>query len=283
MDKLLFGTAGIPLSTIPPDTINGIKQVRALGLSAMELEFVQSVNISAEKAPQVREEAAKHKVLLTAHGSYYINLNAAEEDKYKASILRILQAGRILSMCGGWSLVFHAGFYLKSTRQNTYEKIKGALKEIRKTLLNEGVEVWIRPETTGKPSQFGDLFELISVSEEVEGVLPCIDFSHLYARSAGRINKKEDFVEMIGAIESRLGQEALKNMHIHLSGINYTEKGERNHLNFDECNMNYKGVLEALNEYKCAGVIISESPNIENDAIAAKKYFETLLKKGPDG
>ncbi len=45
MDRLRFGTAGIPISTLQHNTINGIEQVRKLGLENMELEFVHSVNI----------------------------------------------------------------------------------------------------------------------------------------------------------------------------------------------------------------------------------------------
>ena len=54
MQKLLFGTAGIPMSAKGTDTASGIKAVRQLGLDAMELEFVHSVNISREKAPLVK-------------------------------------------------------------------------------------------------------------------------------------------------------------------------------------------------------------------------------------
>jgi len=56
---LRFGTAGIPLSTNNPNTISGIAQVRTLNLDCMELEFVRSVNISAEKAPEVKAVAKK--------------------------------------------------------------------------------------------------------------------------------------------------------------------------------------------------------------------------------
>jgi len=277
VEKLLFGTAGIPLSTpSPADTINGISQVRSLSLSAMELEFVQNVNISREKAPLVKETAKKNGITLTAHGSYYVNLNSDERPKYHASVSRILQAAKILHACGGYSLVFHAGFYLGKTPSQTYGQVKEALKELTASLKDESISLWLRPETTGKPSQFGSLEEIVKLSEEVENILPCIDFSHLYARSAGKFNSNEDFASVLSQIEKSLGKEALKNMHVHLSGMNYTEKGERNHLNFSECKINYKGVLEALHEFKCAGVVISESPNIEGDALISKRYFEGL-------
>ena len=81
MDKLLFGTAGIPTSTKKSGTLEGIARVKELGLGAMELEFVHSVNISKEKAPLVKEAAQKNNIALTCHGQYYINLNSEEKQK----------------------------------------------------------------------------------------------------------------------------------------------------------------------------------------------------------
>ena len=58
MKELLFGTAGIPISSKGP-TEQGIADVKKLGLGAMELEFVRSINISREKAPLVKKAAEK--------------------------------------------------------------------------------------------------------------------------------------------------------------------------------------------------------------------------------
>ena len=59
MKNLFFGTAGIPISAKGFGTVEGIEEVRNLGLDAMELEFVRNINISEQKAPQVKEAAEK--------------------------------------------------------------------------------------------------------------------------------------------------------------------------------------------------------------------------------
>ena len=71
MKDLLFGTAGIPLSANPRTTSDGIKHVKELGLGCMELEFVHSVNISKEKAPEIKkiaEENQEANLLMTIPG-----------------------------------------------------------------------------------------------------------------------------------------------------------------------------------------------------------------------
>lgn len=276
MKDLLFGTAGIPISTPDRNTENGIRHVRVLGLGCMELEFVHSVNITKEKAPQVRKVAEQNDVLLTCHGQYYINLNAAEKAKLEASKQRIINAARTAHFCGAWSCTFHPGFYLKKTREEAYERIKTALAETVKKLRDNGVKIWVRPETTGKHSQMGDLQECIRLSQDIEGVLPCIDFAHLHARANGGVNKFEEFCEQLKLVEKELGKEALKNMHIHYSGINYSAKGELNHLELQDSDADYKGLVRALKEFKCAGCAISESPNIEKDATLLKKAYDSL-------
>ena len=276
VDRLRFGTAGIPISTPKRSTIDGIEHVRRLGLDAMELEFVRGVNLKPELAKKIKYVAKKHDVLLTAHAPYYINLNANEKAKVEASKRRIIQSAERLYDAGGWSVVFHAGYYLKQDPAKVYDRIKAELKDIERELMDRGIKVWIRPELTGKPTQFGDLKEIVKLSEELETVLPTIDFAHAHARNRGKCNTVEEWREMLSFMEDRLGREALDNMHIHISGIEYTEKGERNHLNLQESDMNWEDLLRVLKEFRVKGVVISESPNIEGDAILMKKKYEEI-------
>ncbi len=272
-DRLRFGPAGIPLSTPKPSTITGIYQVKKLGLDAMEIEFVQGVRMNINTAKQAKEIALKEDIILTAHGPYYINLLSPDVKKVEASIQRVLDTARVTYQAGGYSIVFHAAYYQKMSKNEAYDKVKEIMKGIVKTLKDEGVKIWVRPELTGKPTQFGDLNELIKLSQDVEMVLPCIDFAHLHARYNGKYNTEEEINNVLATIESGLGREALDNMHIHISGINYTDKGERNHLNLEESDYNYRALISAWKSFKIKGVVISESPNLEGDALLLQKLF----------
>jgi deoxyribonuclease IV len=276
MDKLRFGTAGIPICAAGTGTANGIATVRKLGLDAMELEFVRSVNISKEKAPLIKAAAEKNKVTLTCHGEYYINLNSQEIEKIVASKRRIYNAAKIASLCGAHSMTFHAAYYMKQEPEKVYQMVKNGMKEVLKKLNDEGHNIILRPETTGKATQWGDLKEIVRLSQKLENVLPCIDFSHLHARTAGKNNTYAEFKEMLTLVESKLGREALNNMHIHLSGIHYSDKGERHHLNLTESDMNYKDLLRVWKEFKIKGTVISESSNIEKDALMLQKEYSLL-------
>jgi len=274
MDKLRFGTAGKPIST-KGDTAQGIRDVRKLNLDALELEFVHSINVSKEKAPLIKEVAKKHDIVLTCHSPYFINLNSEDKKKFHASIGYIVNSAKILSLCSGWSICFHAGYYQGQDSNKVYENIKEAIKKIINEVKEFDKNIWIRPEISGKKSQFGDLNEVIKLSNDVEQVMPCIDFSHFFSRDLGAHNTFQEFKIILEKIEKGIGKEALQNMHIHVSGIAYGDKGERHHLILKESNFNYKELMKALKEFKVKGVLISESPNIEEDALLMKKSYES--------
>ena len=279
IDRLRFGTAGIPLST--PDKAKvgisgGIAHVNKLGLENMELEFVHSVNVTDKTASSINDARIKNDVILSAHGSYYINLNAIEKEKIHASKQRIMQAAHFGRMAGVWSLTFHAAYYLKDEKSVVYSRVKEQLKHIVSQLQEVDNTIWIRPETTGKGTQFGDLKEIVALSQEVEQVLPCVDFAHLHARTGGKNNTTAEFRELLTIIEKDLGRRGLDNMHIHMSGIAYSDKGERNHLFLKDSDFNYEDLLRVWKEFKIKGVVVCESPNIESDALLMKKFYYGL-------
>ena len=273
MNKLLFGTAGIPMNAKGTDTASGIKAVRGLGLDVMELEFVQSVNISRENAPKIKSVAEKEGIVLTCHAPYYINLNAVEAAKLEASKKRLTKAAEVAWLCGGQSVAFHPGYYLGIEKEKVYETVKKELKAVVAELKNIGCSIWVRPETTGKRTQFGDLNEILKLSQELEQVMPCIDYAHMHARESNN-NSRKEFNEILVAVERELGKETLRNMHIQFAGVNYSDKGELNHLVLKESDLNYEEMVASWKEFKIAGVAISESPNIEGDALLLKKLSE---------
>lgn len=276
MNKLFFGTAGIPISTPKGGVLEGIKQVKRLGLGGMELEFVRRVNITEEKALEVKKAAEKYDVKLTCHGQYYINLNSEELKKIGESQTRIYNAARIAWLCGAKSLTFHAGFYMKNNGEEAYKQIKEKIEEVREKLDEEGNKIKLSPETTGKLSQWGTVEEILRLSQEVEGVGICLDFSHLFARSLGETNSYEKFCGVLSLVEKNLGRGGLEEMHIHVSGIEYGQRGEKWHLNLAQSEFKYKELLRALKEFRCGGVVISESPSIEGDALRMKNEYSGI-------
>ena len=275
MAGLLFGTGGTPRSSKTPSTVDGIKRIAELGLGCMEIEFVQGVRMGEAAARLVAEAAAGEGVKLSAHAPYFINLNAREPEKIRASQDRLLQTARISSICGAESVVFHAAFYLGDSPEVTYKSVKKHIDEVMNQLRRENNRVWIRPEVAGKGSQFGTIDEVLALSTEVIGVAPCIDFAHWHAW-AGESNTYQEFVSILEQVKERLGRAALDSMHIHVSGISYGAKGEIKHLNLKDSDLQYVELLKALKDYNAKGLLICESPNLEEDALLLQESYNAL-------
>ncbi|MDW7732707.1 MAG: deoxyribonuclease IV [Methanolobus sp.] len=273
--KLFFGTAGTPKSSKKRDSISGIERVGELGLGCMELEFVRGVRMGEDTAGQVFEKAGMENVLLSVHAPYYINLNSTEPEKIDASIERIYQSAKIGSICGARNIVFHPAYYHKDSPEKVYEKVSGILEQLTGRLADDNIDVILRPETTGKATQFGSLKENVRLGNEIENVLPCIDFAHLHARG-GEVNTYEEFSSALETVESELGREGLDDMHMHVSGIEYGEKGERNHLNLEDSDLEYGELMGALKDFKVKGLLICESPDNEGDALLLQKTYRGI-------
>ena len=273
-ERLNFITAGMPLRTGKGSYPEAFDILKAMDLDGLELEFVHGVRMKDEHRSFVKEKSKD--LVITAHGPFYINLNSQEDDKIDASVQRIIDTASVASQAGAFSITYHAAFYMGKDKEEVYNQVKAQTKRIVNVLEKENINVWIRPETTGKATQWGDLDEIINLSKEFEQVLPCVDFSHLHARTAGEYNTYDEFSKVLEKMGTEIGQYALDNFHGHLAGIEYTAKGERQHLNLEESDMNYKDLIKALKEFEVKGALVCESPNIEDDCKLLKTYYNSL-------
>ena len=126
----------------------------------------------------------------------------------------------------------------------------------------------------------GSFEDTLEMSKAIKGVLPCLDFAHLHARPGdGTMNTIKEWTRILEAYESALGKDALKKLHIHLSGIEYGPKGEKNHLPIDKSDLKLKFLFGVLREFGAQGRILCESPIMEEDALNMKKAWKRISKE----
>ena len=260
--KILLGPAGSPVGS----SLKGLSAVRDLGLQAMEVEFTHGMNMSNALAKQIGEENKNQGIALSVHAPYYINLASEEKAKITASKKRILDSCERAHYMGASQVVFHAAFYGKRDKEDIYQIVKKETLDMQKTIKKNNWNIKLAPETTGKQSQFGTLDELLRLKKDTNCSF-CIDFAHIFARNNGKINYKEIFSKL-----------SYKHIHAHFSGINYTAKGERNHVNING-KPSFKDLAKAILKQKSDITIICESPITWKDSLKMKKIFEKLGHK----
>ena len=273
--RLLFGTAGVPRSLSGGSHLEGVHEVGRLGLKAMELAFVHQVNIRLDDAPRLRAAADERGICLSVHAPYYINLNSRDKRVVAASRQRILRSARVGWLCGARHIVFHAAWRHDDAATQVYETVRTQLLELSDVLGEEGTDVWLCPETTGRAAQFGDLDELLMLAQDVPRTKPCVDFAHLHAR-AGMSNSEPEFEAILDATEAALGLDALQDMHIHVSGISYGVYGETRHLPLGESDFRYRELLRVLERRSVTGRVICESPANDADAVLLSAQWREI-------
>jgi deoxyribonuclease IV len=279
MDGFLFGTGGVPATVKGGDTIDGIADIARMSLDTLELEWVQGARLKFEKCDQIREASRKHGIALSVHAPYYINLAAMDPEKIESSIGRILESAMKGERAGATDIVFHPSFLMSRDRAEVEKLTFETYTEVIRRYEEANLAVTLRPELTGKDSAYGRLDEVLKMAREFPHTLPCIDWAHLHARTNGEWNTYDEWCIALKQIDDAIGDKnGLKRMHIHLSGINYTKAGERNHLPLEESDLQFRDLLRAMKEFNCAGRIICESPHaiMHEDALLLKNVYSEL-------
>jgi deoxyribonuclease-4 len=278
LDRLYFGVAGIPEACPEDSSLKAIDYLTQIGLEALELEFVYGSKMGQETANVIRLKANQHNIRLSAHAPYFINLGAEDRAKRMQSQEMLLKSLRVAATAGASDLVFHAGYYGLKTPEETYHQVKESLKEILSIARSERIATRLRIEIMGKKKQFGSLEEVLSLCRELEGLHPCLDFAHIFARD-GRLNSYQGFYQVLQKVGKKLGRASLKNAHIHISGVKYNQTGELKHLNLEESEFRYDEWLQALDDTGVSGTIICESPSLEADALMLKNLYKGMREK----
>lgn len=270
-----FGTVGSPIGTPkkPGGSVGAIQFSKSIGLDAFELGWVQSVRVSEDTCAAIKQTGVEQNVALSVHASYFFNLNATDEE-WPKSRKRLMDAAHYGNLAGATDIIFHPGSYFGNPPADVLKiaipRLKGCIDELRKAK-NPAI---LRPETMGKSAMLGSFEDTVEMSRAIKGVLPCLDFAHLHARPGdGTMNTVKEWIQILEAYQASLGKEALKSLHIHLSGIEYGPKGEKNHLALGESDLKINFLFQVLRDFGCAGRILCESPIMEEDALNMKKAW----------
>lgn len=278
MSNFRFGTVGAPISTPkkPGGSVGALARLAELGLTALELGWVQSVRVSEETCAAIHSAGLQNDIKISVHAPYFINLNANEEE-WPKSRKRLMDAAYYGNLAGATDIIFHPGSYFEKTSEQVLAVAIPRLAECVNELRNANNPVHLRPETMGKSAMLGSFEDVLVMSHEIPGVEPCLDFAHLHARAGdGSVNTKGEWLSLLDQYENKLGKDSLSHLHIHMSGIEYSSKGERNHLPIAESDFNLEALFQALHEKNCGGRILCESPILEEDAAYMKQSWEKI-------
>jgi deoxyribonuclease-4 len=256
--SIRFGPAGLGPVAAAEDNL---MELARLGLRACEVAFTYGVYIKNERdALRIGKKAQELGIELSVHAPYWVNLNSDEKAKREATKQRILESCRIGEALGAKVVVFHPGYYGKD-KEKAFETIKSGIEDILEEIKKKGWKIKIAPETMGKVNVFGSIEEISRLVKET-GCSFCLDFAHILAR-----DKKVDYEKVEKLFPG-------KEWHCHFSGIEYGEKGERNHIPTPK--EKWKELLVELKNLDKEIRIINESPRMTEDCVDGLRILKEM-------
>ncbi|MHB8171294.1 MAG: TIM barrel protein [Thermincolia bacterium] len=283
--KTRFGSAGNPESFYEAGFKSSVQMPEYLagqGLNAYEYQCSRGVRLSEKLAREIGAKAKEFDIAMSIHAPYYINLSSEDPKIQASSKVHLQKSLEVAQWLGATRIAFHAGGGGKGDRKEALNRAKRLLAEVleEKEVAGYG-EIYLCPETMGKLNQLGNLEEVLELCKLHPKVIPTIDFGHLHAVSQGSLINKEAFVNILDRVGEVLGEEVMKNLHVHFSPIEFTGGGEKKHWTLLDTQFgpDFLYMAELMAERHMTPVIICESAGRQSeDAKVFKKMYEEAVR-----
>ena len=241
-------------------TLHAPPWLKELGLSAYEYQCGHGVTVGQATAEKLGALMAEHGVTLSLHAPYYIVLT--NPDSFDKNLGHLRKSCRAAQWMGAKRVVVHSGIAGKGERETAFQTARDTLARALEVLREEGYGgISLCPEVMGKISQLGTLEEVLELCLIDQTLIPCVDFGHLYARTLGEFAAAEHYIKACELMESKLGAERARRLHIHFSRIEYRQSGEYKHLTLDDKQFgpDFEPLAEVLKPRGYEPVVICES------------------------
>lgn len=260
-------------------TVDAPRWISDIGLDAYEYEAGNGIAASPTVLQAIGREAERYNVKMSFHTPYFISLSGIVTETRLKSIGYIRDSIDAAVLLGAKTIVIHCGSCAKISRDEAMRLSADTLIRTLEEVHLKGIKLGI--ETMGKKNQLGTLDEVLELCRIDSSLVPVVDFGHLNARDLGGVFKSsDDYLRVFDKIDRLLGSDVASNLHCHFSKIEWTDKGEKKHLTFEDnvFGPDYEPLVEAIAREDLSPTIICESAGTQSsDALKMKKYYGEIL------
>lgn len=250
----------------------------AIGLDAYEYEAGNGLAAGIDMLRAIGNEARMNNIRMSYHTPYFISLSGVVTETRLKSIGYIRESIDAAHLLGAKTIVVHCGSCAKISRDEAMRLAADTLIRVLHEVPTYDIKIGL--ETMGKKNQLGTLNEVLELCRIDSTFVPVVDFGHLNARECGGVfNTPDDYLSVFSKIERTLGADVAANLHCHFSKIEWTDKGEKRHLTFEDniYGPNYEPFMKAIKIGGYTPTVICESAGTQSDdALIMKKYYGEL-------
>lgn len=271
-----FGPAGIPLSCKGRTLKDGMEDIYALELNAMEIQLVRGVGQKIENAEEILGLAEDLDIHLSVHTPYYMDLIGTPEG-VERSMENIKWAGILADQLGAKVVNTHIGIYGKKSKKEVIETAVKNIRYLRNWFKKQNLKPKLGLETSGKQKVFGSLDEILTVCKRVSGTIPVLNFAHIHAYEGGILKKKDNFQEIFTKTEKVL---KTKTFYTHFSGVEHDNGNKKRCTPIKKGDMRFDPLADCILDNEDYDLtIISGSPLLEHDAMYMKVILDRVQQK----
>ncbi|MCD6380927.1 MAG: TIM barrel protein [Candidatus Odinarchaeota archaeon] len=268
-----FGPSGIPsgfkgkMEELP-------EYLNSVGFDAYEYVCFKEIRIKESSSKNFRKKAEEYDIYVAFHQPVkedIVNLAllngvdlCIKKLRKELKMAHSLGASRFTLKIGGNSLISRSlAFYVFK------EVVKGVLKDAK----NFGILLAL--ENRARVTEFGSIWESLSLCREFDNLTISLDIPHLYAVTDGKIEGEEDFVWIFNFLKSKLGNDKLENPLIYFYKVDFDDFGEKEHVSLKDKRHgpDYVAMVKAIKAVNLDPTLICSSPLNDFDCLYMKEVF----------
>ena len=264
-------------------TLQAFNWVKNKGLDIYEYSLGNGITLKPETAKQLGIEAVKNNIEVSLHAPYFINFANPSMESRQKSIDYVLRSLDLLNLFQGKKCVIHSGSVMKQERSDALKILYAGYDALLENVYQKGLNnFYICPETMGKYSQIGSYQEIIDLCTLDKCLIPTLDFGHINCVMQGGLKTVDDFKRIIDYSFDKLGEYKTKNLHIHFSKIEFSDKGELKHLDMsdEKYGPDFENLARIIKEYDLSPTVICESKGkMATDALILKNIYNKIKEE----
>lgn len=223
----------------------------------------------------VGDMAKRMDVNLSLHTPYYMDLGSNNEIT-ESCMNSIRYGGLITNALQGNIVVTNLGLYTGELPDEDIDaNIANNLCDLMEWWKDNGLTPKLGIETSGHPSVFGSLEQILDLCDSIDGIVPVVSFPHYHSRGDGCLANADDFLSLLETVEPY----CKGRIHTSFAGVEYFEGDEKRLTPIKRGDLKFETLAEALCDMKPEATIISSSPLLEHDAMYMRIINERVLSR----
>src|SRR6201987_207663 len=175
MGEIRYGPSGLPEA---PTFEESFAALEAAGYRACGIGFASGFWVDYEPAPLFAAAADAADVVLSVHAPLAAFMGHADRGKkFKMALGMLDHTAGLAKACGAKLIVFHPGFLLGRSHEQTIADVVDQLGDLKSRLEAKDRLVPFGVEVMGRVRDFGTIDDVIAIPAQVDFVRPGVAFA----------------------------------------------------------------------------------------------------------